>query len=58
VPNNGRKFAFKYQDRILFGTDGAVTDPALYRAGFRTLGTDDFIARAIIARAKPRLLSR
>ena len=21
-PNSGRKFAIKYQDRILFGTDG------------------------------------
>jgi uncharacterized protein len=41
VPNSGRKFAMKNQDRILFGTDGAVTDHNLYRQYFRTLETDD-----------------
>ena len=41
APNSGRKFAIRYQDRILFGTDGAVTDHALYEQYFRTLQTDD-----------------
>ena len=41
APNSGRKFAIRYQDRVLFGTDGAVTDHALYEQYFRALETDD-----------------
>ena len=48
APNSGRKFAIKYQDRILFGTDGNVLDPAMYKLYFRTLETDDdFIATVL-----------
>ena len=48
APNSGRKFAIRYQDRILFGTDGNVTDHAQYRLYFRTLETDDdFIATVL-----------
>lgn len=41
APNSGRRFALKYQDRILFGTDGSIDTPALYHQYFRTLETDD-----------------
>jgi predicted TIM-barrel fold metal-dependent hydrolase len=47
-PNFGRKFAIRYQDRILFGTDGTVTDHSLYQQYFRTLETeDDFVANVL-----------
>jgi predicted TIM-barrel fold metal-dependent hydrolase len=39
-PNTGRKFAIKYQDRILFGTDAPIGQP-MYEGYFRTLETDD-----------------
>jgi uncharacterized protein len=41
VPHSGRKFALKYQDRVMFGTDGSVDDPGLYEQYFRALETDD-----------------
>ena len=48
MPNSGRKFAMKYQDRILFGTDGDVTNHDLYKQYFRTLETeDDHIANVL-----------
>jgi len=40
VPNSGRKFALKYQDRILFGTDGTIS-AAQFREYIRVLETDD-----------------
>lgn len=40
VPHSGRKFAIKYQDRILFGTDAGVS-AKMYETWFRTLETDD-----------------
>jgi len=39
-PNSGRKFALRYQDRIMFGTDMRI-DRAVYERFFRTLETDD-----------------
>ena len=39
-PNSGRKFAARYQDRILFGTDAPVGQ-SMYEGYFRTLETDD-----------------
>jgi predicted TIM-barrel fold metal-dependent hydrolase len=39
-PNSGRKFAIKYQDRILFGTDAPIGQ-SMYEGYFRTLETDD-----------------
>ncbi len=40
VPNSGRKFALRYQDRILFGTDGEIRGPQ-FAEYIRTLETDD-----------------
>ena len=39
-PRRAREFFLKYQNRILFGTDGAP-DPEMYRNYFRWLETDD-----------------
>jgi predicted TIM-barrel fold metal-dependent hydrolase len=39
-PNSGRKFALKYQDRILFGTDAPI-GRRMYEGYFRGLETDD-----------------
>lgn len=40
-PYTSRKFFLKYQDRILYGTDGRQPDPAQYRRYFRYLETFD-----------------
>jgi predicted TIM-barrel fold metal-dependent hydrolase len=45
-PNSGRKFAIKYQDRILFGTDGSFLNAKDYENWFRTLETDDDLITA------------
>jgi len=39
-PNSGRKFAIKYQDRILFGTDAPIGQQ-MYEGYFRALESDD-----------------
>jgi predicted TIM-barrel fold metal-dependent hydrolase len=39
-PRQAREFCIKYQDRILFGTDG-LDDPGMYRSYFRFLETAD-----------------
>lgn len=40
VPHSGRKFALKYQDRILFGNDGTIRAEQ-FREYIRVLETDD-----------------
>ncbi len=40
APNSGRKFAIKYADRIMFGTDGGIRAEQ-FREYIRTLETDD-----------------
>jgi predicted TIM-barrel fold metal-dependent hydrolase len=43
VPHSGRRFAIKYQDRIMFGTDGKMRGDAAaqFLEYVRTLETED-----------------